>query len=343
MLMYARKTSANLFQKLVGVWLFANSASFNTYRIMNRMGISISYSSVLRILLKLSVTTQLATATAALTFLFMLIYDNINRRLQRHESGIGLRPAEAMNGTAATLIVLEGASPEAFDLQPLRDARAANRRSTELTTELLLSQIDHEHNETVMSLHVMGILCDELGALGSEYREWISTKFAASAPNGSAVHPRPPGQKNKIYPMRVSNIKEGTLNGNRDVLIDNFISELKLPKDLVASSAQLVGADQATIAMLNNLKRLLAQCPHGFESFEWVLPFIALWHMAWADLARITNTHWGAKGSNDPTTLSAHNIILGRGVKAGTARPDFYAAQRLGFDVLRAEILDCWR
>ena len=147
------------------------------------------------------------------------------------------------------------------------------------------------------------------------------------------------GRRTEVHPLSTSDHNEGTVDGNRDVLDSIFLRQLNLTDAEMIDRLYLV--DLATIERLRRLLLLSRDCPHGYAAYDWLLPLVQLWHMMWADLARIIGTHWGTD-NREGMTFQAASVLLERNVKR-VLRPDFYPAQRLIFDTLRGEVLDCFR
>jgi len=150
------------------------------------------------------------------------------------------------------------------------------------------------------------------------------------------------GCKTELYPLMTLDLNEGNTKQNAKVLYDLLVNQLKLPKEEVEKLLVIIGGDQSTVEKLRTLKKFLADYLHGYHQYGWLLPLIQLWHMGWADLEHVLKTHWGGSASDDLLGFCATNILLGRKVK-DTKRPDYYPAQHLIFDNLKAEILDCWK
>ena len=80
---------------------------------------------------------------------YILIYDNINKHQRAWHQRLSLQD-HVQSGTSATIIMLQNAPDEAFDLTILVANRAKNKCS-ELTTEVLLDDIDF------LKLHQAGV------------------------------------------------------------------------------------------------------------------------------------------------------------------------------------------
>ena len=94
------------FQQIIGLFLFANACSYAVYPILNRAGISTSYTTVGKLLRRLTRSTQEEAHAIAKTRAFLLIYDNINRMRRAWDPELGQKDT-VLNGTAATLVEIE--------------------------------------------------------------------------------------------------------------------------------------------------------------------------------------------------------------------------------------------
>ncbi|KAI0312418.1 hypothetical protein OF83DRAFT_1176656 [Amylostereum chailletii] len=334
-LLTARNRRFNLFQRIVGVWMFSHTAPHGMYAVLGRLGVSISYTSVLSFLHVLSCSAQDVMRKKALRRAFLLIYDNINHMSRVWNPEFGQKDT-IHNGTAATFVELEDCDIEkAFDIEALNVARREQRRR-QLTVEKLHAQIQWDKLHSVMALHCLNMLINAVPTL-AEHRDTVLKELRTT----HAMHRMPEGRKTKVSPMQTSDYNEGNTGENASVLDNLLLRQLGLPKEEVARLLVIIGGDQSTVEKLRTLQKFLADCPHGYHRYGWVLPLIQLWHMGWADLERILNTFWGSS-PDDLSSFLAMNIILGRKV-TNSKRPDYYPAQHLVFDTLTATVLDLWR
>ncbi|KAJ7119268.1 hypothetical protein C8R43DRAFT_1137151 [Mycena crocata] len=320
MLMYARNLHFSLLRKIAGIWLFANNASASIFSVLSRIGLSSSYTTVLKTLRTLSTSAQSIIREKAQQRAFLLIYDNINRMSRAWDPDLGQRDT-MNNGTAATFIELMNCDVgKAFDPQALKAARDAGLRA-QLTTEALYDRIDAPELNAVMGLHCLSFLISETPIL-APHQAYINLRFRTA----HAKHRMPDNHITVMHPLATSTHDEGTTPGSRDVLDDLVLRQLSMEKDEVDKLLIIVGGDQSTVEKLRNLQKFLADCPHGYARYGWVLPLIQLWHMGWADLERVLNTHWGRTASNsetgDMSSFYFINTILKRKIK---------------------DIIDCWK
>ncbi|KAG9125591.1 hypothetical protein FRC07_006957 [Ceratobasidium sp. 392] len=331
----SRNMRANYLQKVLGLWLFSSSASVQVYEILCWLGITVSYNTVIRLLETLTKAPIITTKELALLQRFLIITDNINC----YRMFFNPRPGQQnlmMSGAASTLVEILNYNPAAFDPKPVLEAQEKQLRSG-LTADMLWARIDQRHLSSVMALHCVDILISRCPAL-SELQGFVAKELRSTY----AIHRMPDGHKTRVHPLSTTSIDEGSAEGCRNNLYDILIHQLGLSPEVVNDGLTIIGGDLGMIKKLRALIALESSCKHGFSSFKWVLPLVQLWHMGWADLARLISTHWGEPNSKDPSTLWHNCALLGRKVKP-IDRPDYYPAQRLVFDTLEANVIDCWR
>ncbi|EJD47522.1 hypothetical protein AURDEDRAFT_163393 [Auricularia subglabra TFB-10046 SS5] len=108
MLSICRSERANLFQRLISVWLWSTKAGPAVFAIFSRVSYCAQLDE-LRALVRRGV-------------LFLILYDNINifRRIWAPRLA---QQSQLQNGTAMTAVLIEGAEETAFDLGPVQEKR----------------------------------------------------------------------------------------------------------------------------------------------------------------------------------------------------------------------------
>jgi hypothetical protein len=246
------------------------------------------------------------------------------------------------NGTAATYVQLADCDVEkAFDPSVLKDAQDQRGRE-KLDCDVLFNRINMPELNSVMALHCLSFLVQETSVL-EHHKDFINLRFQTT----HSSHRMQKGRQTVVHPLATSDHDEGSTEGNRKVLDDLLLNQLKMEKGEIDRLMILVGGDQSTVEKIRTLKKFLESCPHGYSRYGWVLPLIQLWHMGWADLERVLSTHWGKTSGNngehgDMSSFYFTNVILKRKIK-DVKRPDFYPTQAFIFDNLKVEILDCWK
>ncbi|GBE80138.1 hypothetical protein SCP_0213410 [Sparassis crispa] len=334
--MSARNLHFSAFRKVVGVWLFTHTSQHGVYAILTRFSFTVSYTSVLKLLHSLSQSAKSLIQQKAKSRAFLLIYDNINQMSRAWDLDLGQKDT-IHNGTAATFVELDDCDvTKAFDVNRLHHAQQAERRK-DLNLETLYKWVDWERLNATITTHILSFLVEAVPAL-AVHHEMVQLQLKTTL----MVHRMRTGRQTGVHPLTTSNHNEGNTAENAKVLEDLLMDQLQMSKEEVEKGLILVGSDQSTVKKLRTLKKYVATCLHGYSRHGWVLPLIQLWHMGWADLEHILSTHWGTSTADDLSSFRAANVLLGRKVK-DQKRPDYYPTQHLVFDMLKAEILDCWR
>jgi hypothetical protein len=175
MLFAARNIQFVAFQQIIGLFLFANACSYAVYPILNRAGISTSYTTVGKLLRRLTRSTQEEAHAIAKTRAFLLIYDNINRMRRAWDPELGQKDT-VLNGTAATLVEIEDCDVEkALDPQALKESIAKGGRAN-LNIDILHNRVDFHKLHSIFALHSLKFLTDEVEAL-AVHQQFINIRF----------------------------------------------------------------------------------------------------------------------------------------------------------------------
>lgn len=335
MLAAVRAARANMFQRFIGAWLWSVCAPAALYSILCRAGLCVSYTTVLRFLHELARNNMLELHALLSVTLWIVIYDNINRRHRIWQPKLG-QTWEQLNGTAPTVVATDETDFSILDPLPVEDARRKKKRLA-LTAEGLRESIDLPHQRRVMACHCLLFLCSWVGTNLRDVEMRTLELFRTAL----AKRRVPAGRKSAVYPLGTSAFNEATTRGTQDVIDDIFLKQLARTPDELISKLQVVGGDQLTVARLRSLQGYMATCPHGYPALKWPLVLVLVWHMGWADLARLIQTHYGRGAGGDPSALHHINVLLKRRVK-DEDRPDFYPALRLVSETLKADTLNCW-
>ena len=170
----------------------------------------------------------------------------------------------------------------------------------------------------------------------------VSTMVNTTLQMTAAKHHMCDGWRTSLHLLATTDFDEANVGENTKILDDMVLNQLRLLKEDMENCLVIVGGDQATVEKIRSLKKFLILCPYSYTRYGWALPLIQLWHMGWTDLECVLSTHWGASQVNDLSTYLSTNILLGRKVK-DVKQPDYYPAQCLVLDTLRAEVLDIWK
>lgn len=116
------------------------------------------------------------------------------------------------------------------------------------------------------------------------------------------------------YSLKTSSIDESRVAGAKDVLAD-IASQLQLQETDLDDLLVPVAGDLVTVDRVRKLKRYTRTDISTYHQHKWALPWIQLWHMKWAALRSLFNTHWAGiigKGlcglRSDCNTLQRKNL-----------------------------------
>ena len=98
-------------------------------------------------------------------------------------------------------------------------------------------------------------------------------------------------RKSKYYSLKTSSINESRLAGAKAALA-NIASQLKLEEADFDNILIPVTGDLVTVDRVRKLKRYTRTDAGTYNQHTWALPWIQLWHMKWAVLRSLYNTHW---------------------------------------------------
>ena len=94
-------------------------------------------------------------------------------------------------------------------------------------------------------------------------------------------------------PMETTDYNSADTPQNMRLIEELLVKHLGMSKEDAARIIVIIGGDQSTVEKVRAVKKYLATCPHGFARFGFLLPLVQIWHMGWADLEHIVDTHWG--------------------------------------------------
>jgi hypothetical protein len=88
---------------------------------------------------------------------------------------------------------------------------------------MLKLRIDDKHLCQVMAFHCVSFLIGDSPSL-HHHKKWVVDKFN----NDLSKHRMREGRKTSIHPLATSDINEGTIGGNKDVIDDVLLKQLGL-------------------------------------------------------------------------------------------------------------------
>jgi hypothetical protein len=291
------------------VVLFSCNASRFLYRFLGRIGLSTSYSSLSKHLHKLGDSVlhtlgglgqRIWTGETSVVW----IYDNIQRNYIAWNQTVSNKNT-MRTSTAATVLVMDGISKD--DLDPKALADQLHLRS-KLTFEDLMDDLDQEHLDNIGKATLLLIWTKNIKSL---------QKFTPKAMElFTKKYKKRPLQLRKAtyYSLKTSSIDESRPVGAKDILSD-IASQLQLQESDLDNILIPVAGDLVTVDRVRKLKRYTHTDIGIQNQHKWALPWIQLWHMKWAVLRSLYNTHWAGHISkhlyglrSDCSTLQRKNL-----------------------------------
>ncbi|KAH6913289.1 hypothetical protein BKA70DRAFT_1525370 [Coprinopsis sp. MPI-PUGE-AT-0042] len=338
-LLFFRYKYAIIFPAFFGLFLFSCNVNRDVISALGKLGVTISYTTILSVLQKLAVDTgqhlqHLASALSNHQPTFLLLFDNINKMRRAWQHTVHHQD-ELQNGTAATFIRLEDVPPNALKSEPILD-NMKKKGHLSMSIDTLYSDINWEHMHstgaaTILKAWVKHV--PELQRFNKELQDMYKEHLA--------VH-KLRLRKSKIIPMRPTAIDESTSHGIVEVLRNLVLSQLNVLPEWLQDWVIFVCGDQMTIDRLRKLKQYTAKADTPHDRNDWVLPVIQLWHLKWNWMKNIFKLHWFNELERDVHGLH-HDVNLLRREKFNAEKCDFYQGHHIIEDRFEAMVLEILR
>ena len=262
--------------------------------------------------------------------------DNVQQWIRMQDQRIG-RESRMLIGIAGTYYEIDADLflPGAADLDN-KLARISENKRKDVTVETFLGLINHEHFESIGSLHWLWTLTNAIPEM-AEHKSHVSLLFCTCG----AKH-RVPVRATKVHPLATSGKNETVTTELKDGLLD-FLNQIGQSHDDYSRRLILVGGDGLTYEKILQLKKYLQCHKNEFESFALIEPLLELWHTEATDLSRVFETHWGSPLSDNPSTLGHSARKIGHSAPSNMKKVDYYPSAALMYLVLEVRQLDCWR
>ena len=151
-----------------------------------------------------------------------------------------------------------------------------------------------------------------------------------------------PPRKTQIFPLLTNGHNETITAELLKALLD-FVEQIGYTEDSPVPHLMHVGGDGLTYERMVLLKLYKQFHKTPFQRLEWLQPFLETWHTSWTDLSRIYEAHWDELLSSDPSSIGHSANHIKRKAPANIKKVDYYPYSELAYQVLDAQILDCWR
>lgn len=235
-------------------------------------------------------------------------------------------------GTASTVLVMEDVPDGAMDPGKLT-------KRLHLCSKLSFKDLEDDLD----SNHIQGIGEATLLSIWAKYIPCLKVFTPAVQERFSKDLKKHPLRlrQSQYYPLETSDIDESTTSGAQAVLGD-IASQLGLKKEDFNNLLIPVAGDLLTVDRIKKLKAYTATDVSAYSRYTWALPWVQLWHMKWAALRTIFNTHWPGMTGKALCGLKADCDHLGR-KNINPKKCDFYSHSDVVFDTFEALCLGALR
>jgi hypothetical protein len=328
----------------MGIHLFATKAHTDTKRILSRLGLSVSDSTVRHALRSMTeaerreLEQSIALSEAQGEVNHCLVIDNVQRYNLVREPGLGMQ-SKMITGTAATAVKLEDCPTGAFNLQDqLSRILAAEKK--QLTTQQLYEDLQFSSLDSVMAVHWLRILVEYIPELSSHLKD-VMAAFEDPSIKSYRI---PSNRKTKVQPLGTSGEKEVEHEGMARALRD-FDSQLGKTKERGHAETLISwhrgdGASHAASCQLQEYNQPVLD---NYDAHRHRLSTPEVWHARLTTLNAIATNHYGPSASLDPSSLSKSSSVLGVKIPGNTQNCDFYTTSRNMTIMYKARVIDIWR
>ncbi|KAJ3515928.1 hypothetical protein NLJ89_g1460 [Agrocybe chaxingu] len=331
---FTRSSRANLYAMCRGIWLFATKASNTIFRVASRVGDAVSYTSINNALREMSKAKRtLLKSNVAAGKHYIVVSDNVQTYVKPKDRRIG-KVNKMISGLAATAVEMQDYLPEAFNLRALLERQALQERR-QLTTHLILSDLDLKHIENVAVAEFLHALINFVPQLSTYQQDLHTHKKSTISKN-----PIRGNRKSNIIPLATNSSNEMLLQEMRSGILDFASTQMGITAENLNDTLSIWSGDGKTFNMFLLMKKILASEPDDFNSFRWLVPLLELWHTKWTDLSRVVRTHWGSIG--DPSSLAMVAQLAECPTPSDMRKVDFYDGSHLVNLALDAHLLNCW-
>ncbi|KAF8132995.1 hypothetical protein EV363DRAFT_1583268 [Boletus edulis] len=331
----ARSNRALYFAAPFALFLWTNGASRQTIEALAKCGLSISFTSLLKLLNKLA-SRCLDQAAQITRFPHILCYNNINISTSIFvEQRIGA-PAKVQSGTFPIVYELSNTNPQHLCLGPM--LQHANQ-----ATDLTFNGDVRPTNDQVrafygqLRIHIIAVLLDVCtsfnGPLG--YQDHSDPLL-----EHEERHKPPKGYKTKQFPLRTSTIDESSISGNIAVINDVYINQVKMTHEQLLDRAIPSINDQSTNARIRGAKVLRAKDVNTFTQLKCLQLGFGLFHLCMNLIWALLHVHRGS--ISEPGSLSYFFALLDRS-RLGSEHPDYHTLLSTLMQILDGIVLNAWK
>lgn len=330
---YLRSLASCKVQIGIGLTAWGTGASRRMVDILHQSALTMSYTSVLRVLESLSEHSLQTARDYVNHFPHALAYDNINISTSIFVEQRENMPSKVQLGTFPVIYELLNANPEHMKLEPMiarfKMSSPLNMTDVRPRKEALRSFLLQS------SINISDVLFKYVDGF-----DYVKDHTRFQHPTRRAI---PKGHKTKFYCLRATTIEEASVQGNLLVHDDIYRVQLKLdPRTNSNLNNQAIPTfnDQLTNCRIRGAQVLRAQDVTRFEQRLIFQISLGLFHLVMNLIWALLATHRGA--IDKISSLSYFFAVLEK-ARLGAEHPDFHTLKAALIQILEGLLLNAWR
>ena len=315
----------------IGLTAWGTGASCQMIDILHQSALTMSYTSVLKILESLSEHSLQTARDYIKNSPHALAYDNINISTSIFVEQRENMPSKVQSGTFPVIYELLNANPEHMKLEPMI---ARFRTSSSLNTSDV-----RPRKEALQSFRLQSSIniCDVLFK-SMEGFAYVKDHSSFQHPMQRAI---PKGHKTKFYCLRATTIEEASVQGNLLVHDNIYRVQLKLyPRDSTLNDQAIpTFNDQLTNCRIRGAQVLRSQDVSRFEQRLIFQISLSLFHLVMNLIWALLATH---RGSIDKISSLSYFFAVLEKARLGAEHPDFHTLKATLIQILEGLLLNAW-
>ena len=328
---YLRSLASCKVQIGIGLTAWGTGASRRMIDVLHQSALTMSYTSVLKVLESLSEHSLQTARDYVNHFPHALAYDNINISTSIFVEQRENMPSKVQSGTFPVIYELLNANPEHMKLEPMI---ARFRMSSPLT----ISDV-RPRKEALRSFRLQSAI--NISDVLFKYVEgfaYIKDHSCFQHPTRRAI---PKGHKTKFYCLRATTIEEASVQGNILVHDDIYRAQLKLdPRDSSFNNQAIpTFNDQLTNCRIRGAQVTRSEDVSRFEQRLLFQISLGLFHLVMNLIWALLATH---RGTIDKIGSLSYFFTVLEKARLGAEHPDFHTLKAALLQILEGLLLNAW-
>jgi hypothetical protein len=328
---YLRSLASCKIQIGIGLTAWSTGASRRMIDILHQSALTMSYTSVLKVLESLSEHSLQTARDYVNHFPHALAYDNINISTSIFVEQRENMPSKVQSGTFPVIYELLNANPEHMQLEPMI-ARF------KLSSPLNMSDV-RPRKEALRSFRLQSSI--NISDVLFKYVEgfaYVKDHSCFQHPTRRAI---PKGHKTKFYCLRATTIEEASVQGNLLVHDDIYRVQLKLDSRDSRLNDQAIPTfnDQLTNCRIRGAQVLRSQDVSRFEQRLIFQISLGLFHLVMNLIWALLATH---RGTIDKIGSLSYFFAVLEKTRLGAEHPDFHTLKAALLQILEGLLLNAW-